>query len=860
MLPNINQLETLKIILENNLQPQRLDTHPWTKSLIVMQACADMPELLDKTPGQQLIIAIARLFAQMMPATAPRQGKRLDTHWGEFGILAAQYFAPLIFGAASPASLREAWGRIDQSILLFVYGKSEDALSKAEKETYKLVGDELEVTPNSTLSDWNRNGLQRLLEMILRRERYLSESLSKPAVISYHDQTTENSPPALDQMNPKMRKLKLRTPGKRRFVFLLLGILLLGLMLVGGFKAWRIYNQAVLVRQDAAQIQDLITAPGTKLDRVKAVGPTLSVLKQDFETLKGEIEPFLWMGPWLNWLPVYGGDLASVQDLMIIADSLLASADISYQAISPLLGDNNPSSLNPIRLTEFLVQAQPQLIEAHRQIDLAVTARTHLTTESLSPEVRDLILKDVDPLITLVQDGLTVAVEFPRMMGATSEGPKTYLLLVQNEDELRPTGGFITSVGTMLVQDGRISSLTFEDSGDMEDWSKPYPAAPWQLQQYMNSRVLILRDINWFTNYPTAALYAESLYSYINNHSVDGVIALDQQMLVETLDVTGPIQLDGVSYPIDSSNVLAYMRSAKTPAWEERLVSGRVNKLFMKIIADILMEKIFNGDIQPERLFTYLMKVVNERHLLLQFDNPSITSLLTRHRWDGAVRTEEGDFLMVVDTNIGFNKTNVVVASNLSYDVDLTKPASPIGSLTVVHTNHATPVICKQWNKIRLPGEEFYPIADCYWNYLRVYMTRGAKLLDATPQSVPANWLILKQDIPARVDNLEEGIDGVQAFGTLQVIPGEESLVTSFRFALPADILTTQSGSNQFIYHLLVQKQPGTLAVPITIRVHLPSNASIQTVPAGAVIQDQSILYQTGLRTDLKFEIVFQLP
>jgi len=137
-------------------------------------------------------------------------------------------------------------------------------------------------------------------------------------------------------------------------------------------------------------------------------------------------------------------------------------------------------------------------------------------------------------------------------------------------------------------------------------------------------------------------------------------------------------------------------------------------------------------------------------------------------------------------------------------------------------------------------------------------MKSGVKLQDATPQSIPADWTLLKQGILARVDELNEGIDGVQTFGTLQVVPGGESLATSFRFALPASIIQTDSG--QSIYHLLVQKQPGTLAVPITIRVNLPNNASIQMAPAGAVIQGQNILYQTDLQTDIRFEIVFHIP
>ena len=358
-----------------------------------------------------------------------------------------------------------------------------------------------------------------------------------------------------------------------------------------------------------------------------------------------------------------------------------------------------------------------------------------------------------------MKDGLSVAEELPRLMGATSEGPKTYLLLVENEDELRPTGGLVTAVGTLLMQNGRINSLTFdnEDLNDLSgnpanplvDWSKPYPAAPWQLQQYMNSRVLLIRDTSWFTNYPTAALYAETLYSYVKGYSVNGEIAFDQQFLVEILQATGPIQVAGVSYPIDASNVVAYMRSAKTPTAADLASPDWNNKLFVKLIADALIQKITSGAVQPENLLTVLLQGLNEHHLILKFDNSAMTALLANHRWDGAVRPEQGDFLMAVDTNVGFNKTNAVVTANMVYDVDLTKPNAPIGSLTVIHANNATAIICKQWDKIRLPGEEDYPITDCYWNYMRIYTPAGTKLLDATPQFVPANWMLIKQDVPA---------------------------------------------------------------------------------------------------------------
>src|SRR5688572_27824973 len=120
--------ETLKQILRHARQPDLLNDHPWTQSLIVQEALASDPGLAEASPGQQLIGALAGLFKQLQPANPPRVGKRLDPRWGEFGLLAALYFAPFNHGTSFPTSLMEAWCRIDPAILYFVYGKPAEAL------------------------------------------------------------------------------------------------------------------------------------------------------------------------------------------------------------------------------------------------------------------------------------------------------------------------------------------------------------------------------------------------------------------------------------------------------------------------------------------------------------------------------------------------------------------------------------------------------------------------------------------------------------------------------------------------------------------------------------------------------------
>jgi len=836
-------IDALKEILENIPDSGKLVSHPWTQNLFVQEFVSSHPNLIDQNPGDQLLQAVADLFRQMMPASPPKHGLRLDARWSQFGFLAAKYFVPISFGHPVPVSFQDAWEKIDQSILLFVYGESTE-LSNEEIKLYVLVGNEPEITPISTLSDWHKKGMQRLLEIITARENHLAVAHPTGQVLSK----------SMSDLTAKKRT--------RRYVLLTLILVVIGLLVVGGLKAQKIYDAGMLVYNDVTRLQGSIdSSPGLK--DIRTAGPLLETLQNDLHAFRSEVGPYLWLGPKMGWLPNYGCELAAAPELMDMATYLAATGVESYQAALPILDtiESNSARVSPSAITEMLVQAQPQFSEARSVLAAVQTTRKTIDVECMSPYVREMFVNRIDPLLMLMDDGLTIATEFPRIVGASSEGPKTYLLLVLNQDELRPTGGFITAAGTLLLQDGRVISMSFENSGDLDDWSKPYPAAPWQLRQYMNSPVLVFRDANWFPDFPTSALYAEYLYSYVSNHSVDGVIAFNQQTLVELLSVLGPVELDGVSSPINADNVIAYMRAAKTPTAEDLAAPDWNNKKFISDISFALMDKLFAGNVQWESLMGVLLNTLDEHHVLLQLDDPSMTELLARRNWDGSIQAGDGDFLMVLDSNIGFNKTNALVQTSLTYDVDLTDMDAPESNLTVAHQNNAdSKVPCLQWGGVTLDGQKNYPVDRCYWDYLRIFTVSGTNLLDANPQAIPADWMIRRQSVPARVDLLDDKLEGVQGFGTLKVVPGGQTIRTNFRFALPVSIVRSKPDSDEKIYRLRIQKQPGTLAVPITIRVHFPNRVLIQKVPNGALVQGQNVFIETNLRVDREFEIIFSAP
>ncbi len=659
-------------------------------------------------------------------------------------------------------------------------------------------------------------------------------------------------------MKPSIAAYGKNRPAILRRLWLLL---LITALAATGIKTWRIYQSGMSVYRSAAALRASLQNPAI-LTHPEDAAASLKNLQNDLQTFTQEAQPLLWLAPKLGWIPVYGGDLENAPRLLELANQLTNASLLTLEAGNPLLNVLYASAvpLTPPLLTTSLQDAQPRLKDARAAFDLALAARSQIEREALSPRLKEIIVS-LDPLLLQMDNALNAALILPRVLGAEGNTPKTYLLLVQNEDELRPTGGFITTVGRLVLQNGSILSLDFEGMDTFEDWSKPYPAAPWQLQEYMNASVLILRDSNWYADFPTSARWAEYLYAYNHPEPLDGVIAFDQQFLVILLNALGPLEVEGAPYPLTSANVIEYMRSAKAPSPDEPMPADWYRKHFIDTIAGAVLRELMEGNIKDWRgLAAALIQGLDERHLLLYFHDPAAMALLAERGWENSLRPPAGDFLLTTDTNIGFNKTNALVEVSLSYDVDLTDLSAPAAALVVTHKNNASAdVPCVQFDTRPALKDYLYPMNRCYWTYLRAYKQAGVELTSAAPHEIPAEWMLLGRSVPARVDLVEEGVDGVQGYGTLLVVPGGQTLQTAFEFSLPPSVISQQP-DGLFTYRLKVQKQPGTLAHPLTIRLQLPAGALLEQTSLPASRQQDALLFQTSLRTDVYLKVLFRVP
>ena len=173
-----------------------------------------------------------------------------------------------------------------------------------------------------------------------------------------------------------------------------------------------------------------------------------------------------------------------------------------------------------LAILEGLQEAEPKLLSAQVALTQAQAARDRIDSESLSPYLRKIIEARIDPLLDSIagqkfpmEDALALVHSAPHLLGVGKDGPQTYLLMIQNEDELRATGGFLTAVGSAVIKDGKLLSIDIESSNLVDDLSKLYPKSPWQLNEYMMAEFLVLRDANWFTDFPTSVEWIEYLYS-----------------------------------------------------------------------------------------------------------------------------------------------------------------------------------------------------------------------------------------------------------------------------------------------------------------------------------------------------------
>ncbi len=638
--------------------------------------------------------------------------------------------------------------------------------------------------------------------------------------------------------------------------------LIIALIIGAIFLLWigLLVRDGLAVRADVLALQDSIAAlpqPVNPADMDMAgLHQRLTLLDENLSATRSHASPLLAVAPALGWLPAIGGDVQAAPALLDMALELTHLGRSATAALAPLWP---PDALNgrlslPI-VAHLLQQLQPAITSWPAYLDQAQTARQSIDIARLSPWLRSL-LDRYDTAYPLAQTSLRLAQAAPQLLGA--DRPRTYLLLFQNEDELRATGGFLSAVGRLTIDAGRIISLTVEDSYAIDDFTTPYPDAPTPMRDYMGIDLWVFRDSNWSPNFPIAARQAISLYTQTRSGTIDGAIALNQRVVGALVDGLGPLDIGGQT--IASAQAMRdYMLRAWAPsnqATAAEWVAQRKN--FIGRAMQVLLDRLLNGsDANWPALAQAINQVLRSRDLLITLVDPPSNEPLHLARLDGALRADAGDYLMVVDTSMGFNKVSVAMQQSMEYTVTLATDRASQAELTFAYTNTnpMSPGCVHRTPDYNLDTTYEKLVQQCYWLYRRVLAPEGAELIDATRHPTGAGELISGLYSGGATRVAEE--DGKTVFGTFLIVPRGQQVNSRLSYALPVSIL--QAHGAQLSYHLVWQKQPGAAAWPITVTVIYPAGTSLlEARPQPNSTTASSATFQFDLGTDQEVSVLLQ--
>jgi hypothetical protein len=505
-----------------------------------------------------------------------------------------------------------------------------------------------------------------------------------------------------------------------------------------------------------------------------------------------------------------------------------------WQGCAPLLDKSARADDAPMtqKTLAQLVAARPQVERARVALDRAIAARVSIQVERLSSKLASQMQK-LDTLLPLAQVGVDVALAAPEALG--QNGPRTYLILAQNEDELRPTGGYISAAGRVTFDRGRLVEFSFMDAKAVDDPAQPFPALPEPMARYLGlgqlNELWLFRDSNWSPDFPTAAKRAAYFYTYGQKVPVDGVVAVDQRAVQMLIGALGPVSLpiSGTQTTlVTGDNVMDMMREAWNPPGGNVTAEWMATrKGFIGRLAAVLKARVENdpGSVSWSAVGRAMLQALDERQILVYVAQPDLAQVLARKGWDGAIRPTESDYVMVVDANLGYNKSNASIAQSVYYTVDFSTTTDARATLRVDY-QHAgkSGEPCRQEQPFRSGITYQSMMGLCYYDYMRVYVPRGAQLLDASRQSIPASYFLSRQAVDSQAQVLEPEA-GKSVFASFFVVEPGKNWQTYFDYGLPAGVVRRVGSDWQ--YSLWLQKQSGKPAIPTVVTLNLPPGAKV---------------------------------
>lgn len=478
------------------------------------------------------------------------------------------------------------------------------------------------------------------------------------------------------------------------------------------------------------------------------------------------------------------------------------------------------------------------------QLQLALPEQLpHVFNRILSPEQYQHYRQQIPQISGYLNTASQSMQILPYLLGFDSK--QQIAVLLQNNRELRPTGGFIGSFALVDTYQGQIKDWKIYDVYDADGQLKGHVEPPTPISQHLGEVSWYLRDSNWDPDFPTSAKRINWFLNKEMNVSPDIVIAFDVTALERLMAALGPVTIPEFPQALDHTNIYTLLQTEV----EDNFFPGSHRKkdlltLLTQSIISRLNEQSTNSWAQ---IADALVTNLHEKNVLLASVHPDVQQEFTELNWSGgfpkvlgASTDTQPDQLAIIEANLGVNKSNAYVQRQINHQISFNSSISH--SIQLKYTNQST-------TEDKLQGT--------YKNYLRLFIPPEATYRQTLILTETGAGSQPKVELPDQVDITSE--QGYQVIGLLAPVPPKATVTVQIDYTVP---LSTAAESPLLKYNLHLFKQPGTNPDNYTLefsagKQYQAYSFSDRTDPSQttSLTDKANFTYNTKLSTDKQFSL-----
>ena len=451
-------------------------------------------------------------------------------------------------------------------------------------------------------------------------------------------------------------------------------------------------------------------------------------------------------------------------------------------------------------------------------------------------------LHSLDDEINLVEETIDI---WPNIFGFS--GKKTYLILFQNNMELRPGGGFIGSYGLLPVENGVAGKLQIQDVYDADGQLKEPIQPPYGLQRYLGVSHWFLRDSNFDPDFSVDARQASFFLQKETGQKVDGVIAINTTFLQDLLRVVGSVEVPDYTVTVTPDN---FYLLTETHAEKNFFPGSTQKKDFLRSLTNALLNRFSSGkQISYERMAQVIVTALQQKDIAVAFSDPGVQNVFTVNDlssslWDGRAveKNTAYDYFGIVDANVGVNKANYYIKRSIGQSTSLSNIGELQTTVDVTYTNTS------------LSTSAF---GGDYKDYVRFLVPANATLLSIafdrkTEQITPAVTdpaLFSAPDFtpPSGLEVDQTTTEGKSTIGFFFIVPQGTSRTITVTYRSPSGI---DPSAVAFSYNVHLFKQSGAGNDPYELSLSYPNNVTVLVSDNGFTNVGGKLIYDGQLSQD----------